>query len=114
VWREDIVEFVEEGHVVSQFETDERVILEGCKDDCPNKPHPEVKEIRPKDIEELWLKDGLSYATVIDRGSAELQFICCNDSYIWSLDNLNISPVIHNKNGWKRVFPKPEDDSIEI
>ena len=37
-WKEDIVEFVEAGYDVSKLETDERVTIDGCIDDCPEKP----------------------------------------------------------------------------
>ena len=37
-WKEDIVEFVHSGYKVSWLQTDERVIIQGCRDYCPEKP----------------------------------------------------------------------------
>ena len=85
-------------------------------------PYHEVKEIRPEKAGELW--EGASnkvYVTVYRKG-----ILCFHDlekrestGYLDFKRNDNSAWVccdepIHNKNGWERILPKVEDDSVEI
>ena len=36
-WKEDVLEFVEAGHLVSTVETDSRVLIDGCHAWCSEK-----------------------------------------------------------------------------
>lgn len=109
-WQNDIVEFVESGHNVSQIETDEKVILEGCRDDCPNKPYHEVKEIVPQNAGELWkYNDRFMWFTT--RGISGLEMVCEDGEETETVEKMN--QTIHNKNGWTRPYPPVEDENIE-
>ncbi len=76
-------------------------------------PYHEVKEIRPEKAGELWEREGLFFVIVRDTSNNNLMIRCCEDDYLWSINNHSFTPMIHNKNGWKRLFPEPEDDSVE-
>ena len=73
-------------------------------------PYHEIKEIRPEKEEETWLDEntGLCYLTFYN-GTNEIGLRRGMDG---STDVSN-EFVIHNRNGWTRLYPKVEDDSIE-
>jgi hypothetical protein len=71
-------------------------------------PYHELKEIRPEKAGELWQRtDGEYFHTNIVNGNIRF----CGD--VGRVDSSLIKYVIHGKNGWKRLHPKPEDDSVE-
>lgn len=83
-------------------------------------PYHEVKEIRPENAGELWKFNQYSWFTYFDKNeqNEEVLMGICNDGDISQIDKndkvyKSINPI-HGKDGWKRLFPKPEDDSNEI
>ena len=79
-------------------------------------PYHEVKEIRPE-AGELWIsKVGdryfitscptVDYLTAVARSGNKYTL---NKDYSF----MEYKEVVHNKNGWTRLFPEPEDDSVE-
>jgi hypothetical protein len=77
-------------------------------------PYHEAKEIRPEKAGELWERKGIHYA---------IGYLKCRDGIyqtqygLHRFDCNDYKPVdnnmIHGKNGWTRLFPKPENDSVE-
>ena len=104
------VEINEEGYLAwynmkNQRELD-KVEFECIVDNCWQSYH-EVKEIRPEKAGELWNRDNVGICFVINNPG-------CTVDVVWpDGDTDTIRPMIHNKNGWARLFPKVEDDSVE-
>lgn len=74
-------------------------------------PYHEVEEIRPEKVGELWQRDGeINHRCVTYEGIVGL-------NVIWWGGTANTNRVdkdmIHNKNGWKRVWPNVEDENVE-
>jgi hypothetical protein len=79
-------------------------------------PYHEVKEIRPEKAGELWKRHdeySLYYATYEYQHKEGIKAICLNDGMQYSMDKPFFGKMIHNKNGWTRLYPPIEDDSIE-
>ena len=80
-------------------------------------PYHEVKEIRPEKAGELWKdEDGKRWATRPSGTKGEISIdslSTCGTE--WRKYDVNIwhGNIIHNKNGWTRLFPKVEDDSVK-
>ena len=77
-------------------------------------PYHEVKEIRPEKAGELWKKGVDRFVYLIaEEGINKLIAI----PSISELLSFNIKEhgrdIIHNKNGWTRLFPPVEDESVE-
>ena len=70
-------------------------------------PYPEVKEIRPEHSGELWEKRECFYHTSGSQRSGGLTL----HSDVGTVDMRN---VIHGKNGWTRLHPPVEDNSVEF
>jgi hypothetical protein len=74
-------------------------------------PYHEVKEIRPEKAGELWGFENEmtsdNYITVWVKGGGEIRLI--RDTFT----HIVPEKVIHNKNGWTRLYPPVEDDSVE-
>jgi hypothetical protein len=71
----------------------------------------EIKIISPEKAGELWGNKGAMYSTVISSIPNDGEALFFRSEY----DNLNniTKEVIHGKNGWTRLFPFVEDDSVE-
>lgn len=73
-------------------------------------PYHEVKKIRPEKAGELWQYNNLFvWCTVIK--NEVLEMVCAHGKDIETVDKMNLT--VHGKNGWKRLFPEVEDDSVE-
>lgn len=73
-------------------------------------PYPEVKEIRPKSSEEVWVgSHGRHMVTGWREG--ELWGYFNDGSKCTVLDKGSL--VIHGKNGWDRLIPSVEDESVD-
>ena len=74
----------------------------------------EVKEIRPEYTQELWKIKNSVWVTFRREGSPCLKFmhtvtggeVVLNDWYLKD-------EIIHNKNGWTRLYPPVEDENVE-
>jgi hypothetical protein len=85
-------------------------------------PYHEAEEIRPEKAGELWrAQSGCYWFTYENERRGTLEFIpsttgnatlVINPMSIGSMDGPPLE-IIHNKNGWERLFPKPEDNSVE-
>jgi hypothetical protein len=78
-------------------------------------PYHEEKEIRPEEAGELWGDEyGDKWATVKDTRTGRellLMYNCLQD--FKNIEASNTLKIIHNKNGWTRLFPPVEDESVE-
>ena len=74
-------------------------------------PFPEEKEIRPKKAGELWKLDEEYYHTEDHTSSGcGLCLVGYGSKGFKEVDN---GKTAHNKNGWTRLFPSVEDESVE-
>jgi hypothetical protein len=71
------------------------------------KPYHEVKEIKPEKAGELWSNNGKRWFVAK----------CPSNEYFYDqtgvISHNEYAKATHGKNGWTRIFPKPEDESIE-
>ena len=73
-------------------------------------PYPEVKEIRPKNSDEVWINNH-GRCMVLGWGKGELWGYFSDGGKCTVLDEGSLA--VHGKNGWERIHPKVEDDSVD-
>lgn len=73
-------------------------------------PYHKVKEIRPEKEQEVWLSDDTGVWITHKNANYEIVLIAAH-----SLGSAKLCDIgaIHNKNGWTRLYPQVEDDSVE-
>lgn len=120
-WKEDIAEFVINGYEVNIFETSGRVEVEAHESTCSHEPR-KVKEIRPENAGELWRHEDGSIGIIIKQSESSPLGIAFDNGTQKHLSDTNLASgknkpyreyLIHNKNGWERLYPPVEDDSVE-
>ena len=73
----------------------------------------EVKEIRPEEVGELWKKSSDRFVYLVGKEEGRLVGIP-SETILFTFDiERHGKSMIHEKNGWQRLFPPVEDDSIE-
>ena len=82
-----------------------------CRLDRKDMFEPKIVEIRPENAGELWEYSINGYPHFIANIDNKLCLMWKDGTHVKVEDSNN--PVIHNKNGWIRLFPPVEDDSIE-
>lgn len=73
-------------------------------------PYREAREIRPEKAGELWQHEVRGLAFIYE-STENTHFIISVDGQTEELNKCNL--VAHNKNGWTRIYPPVEDDSVE-
>ena len=77
-------------------------------------PYHEEKEIRPEKPGELWGRHKEHYLVFFDNDKHVCLCIVDEAGDKFTVSEMdNTCEIIHNKNGWKRVFPSVEDESVE-
>jgi hypothetical protein len=105
-WDTDRYVEIKEGQFIN---TDGHKFANACILSADWQPYHEVKEIRPERAGELWKHERGLHGHTFKHPSGDIYFNDDNETTLAT----KAKAVIHNKNGWTRLFPLPEDDSIE-
>jgi hypothetical protein len=80
---------------------------DGLREDW--QPYHDKKVIRPEEAGELWACDGLGMCFVYYDKSLDLHLKWRDGAE----QRVAVTNIAHNQNGWTRLYPPVEDDSVE-
>lgn len=113
-WDNDRYVFIHEGQLCFANTCIFRVsdYIKYCKNDW--QPYYEVVEIRPEKAGELWEWEDMLYFTNLQRDSNHGVLVFMTDEGdLIDTGDIDYRGCAHNKNGWTRLYPKVEADSVE-